>query len=173
MTQENLFKTNDGGDPEEIKGIFVHDCTDWKTGFLEDADGGPTCLWWNRLPTAKWGILEKLRKIVDDGGTFEIYYLQNMRACYRAVVRDFSLECEYGSKYREWKAKYDPAGIFEDYKLYWESEKHYGAAIVFMAEKFEQIPDKDQIPWENFVRYKDMNYDRRGGGIAAFTAIRP
>lgn len=109
--------------------------------------------------------MDQLARIIDDGGGFDLYYIKNNKAQYKARVIDFATAENYNEKYGEWKEE-NPHDIEENLSGY--DDGRHSAAIVFLIDKFCEL--KEQINVDNFVRYKNMKYDKRKG-IAAFTKI--
>ena len=152
---------------EIIKGLFVHERGDnWKQEFQKEIGNGKGCLCWHTLPVSyRKEIMEQLSSIIDDGGSFDFYYVKDNKAKYKARVIDFATAENYAEKYNEWKAD-NPIWIEEDLSDY--NDGDHSAAIVFFVDKFCEL--KEQISLDNFVRYKNMKYSNRTG-IAAFTRI--
>lgn len=152
---------------EVIKGLFVHERGDnWKQDFQKEIGNGKGCLWWHTLPVNyRKEIMEQLSSIIDDGGSFDFYYVKDNKAKYKARVIDFATAENYTEKYNEWKAD-NPIWTEENLSDY--NDDDHSAAIVFLVDKF--CEQKEQISIDNFVRYKNMKYDKRTG-IAAFIRI--
>ena len=76
---------------EIIKGLFVHERGDnWKQEFQKEIGNGKGCLWWHTLPVSyRKEIMEQLSSIIDDGGSFDFYYVKDNKAKYKARVIDF------------------------------------------------------------------------------------
>lgn len=152
---------------EVIKGLFVHETGDWKEDFQDRMDGGKGCLWWHSLPSRhKKEIMAQLSSIIDNGDSFDFYYVENNKARYKARVVDFATGENYKEKYAEWKEE-NPCDLMDDLSDY-ADEKGHTAAIVFFIDKFCGI--ENPIGIDNFVRYRNMSYSTRGG-MAAFTGI--
>ena len=152
---------------EVIKGLFAHETDDvWKQQLQKKIGNGKACVWWHTLPVhCQKEIMDQLARIIDDGGGFDLYYIKNNKAQYKARVIDFATAENYNEKYGEWKEE-NPHDIEENLSGY--DDGRHSAAIVFLIDKFCEL--KEQINVDNFVRYKNMKYDKRKG-IAAFTKI--
>lgn len=152
---------------EVIKGLFAHETDDvWKQQLQKKIGNGKACVWWHTLPVhCQKEIMDQLARIIDDGGGFDLYYIKNNKAQYKARVIDFATAENYNEKYGEWKEE-NPHDIEENLSGY--DDGRHSAAIVFLIDKF--CEQKEQINVDNFVRYKNMKYDKRKG-IAAFTKI--
>lgn len=152
---------------EVIKGLFAHETDDvWKQQLQKKIGNGEACVWWHTLPVhCQKEIMDQLARIIDDGGGFDLYYIKNNKAQYKARVIDFATAENYNEKYGEWKEE-NPHDIEENLSGY--DDGRHSAAIVFLIDKFCEL--KEQINVDNFVRYKNMKYDKRKG-IAAFTKI--
>ena len=152
---------------EVIKGLFAHETDDvWKQQLQKKIGNGKACVWWHTLPVhCPKEIMDQLARIIDDGGGFDLYYIKNNKAQYKARVIDFATAENYNEKYGEWKEE-NPHDIEENLSGY--DDGRHSAAIVFLIDKFCEL--KEQINVDNFVRYKNMKYDKRKG-IAAFTKI--
>ena len=152
---------------EVIKGLFAHETDDvWKQQLQKKIGNGKACVWWHTLPVhCPKEIMDQLARIIDDGGGFDLYYIKNNKAQYKARVIDFATAENYNEKYGEWKEE-NPHDIEENLSGY--DDGRHSAAIVFLIDKFCEL--KEQINVDNFIRYKNMRYDKRKG-IAAFTKI--
>lgn len=152
---------------EVIKGLLAHETDDvWKQQLQKKIGNGKACVWWHTLPVhCQKEIMDQLACIIDDGGGFDLYYIKNNKAQYKARVIDFATAENYNEKYGEWKEE-NPHDIEENLSGY--DDGRHSAAIVFLIDKFCEL--KEQINVDNFIRYKNMRYDKRKG-IAAFTKI--
>lgn len=152
---------------EVIKGLLAHETDDvWKQQLQKKIGNGKACVWWHTLPVhCQKEIMDQLARIIDDGGGFDFYYIKNNKAQYKARVIDFATAENYNEKYGEWKEE-NPHDIEENLSGY--DDGRHSAAIVFLIDKFCEL--KEQINVDNFIRYKNMRYDKRKG-IAAFTKI--
>lgn len=152
---------------EVIKGLLAHETDDvWKQQLQKKIGNGKACVWWHTLPVhCQKEIMDQLARIIDDGGSFDFYYIKNNKAQYKARVIDFATAENYNEKYGEWKEE-NPHDIEENLSGY--DDGRHSAAIVFLIDKFCEL--KEQINVDNFIRYKNMRYDKRKG-IAAFTKI--
>lgn len=152
---------------EVIKGLLAHETDDvWKQQLQKKIGNGKACVWWHTLPVhCQKEIMDQLARIIDDGGGFDFYYIKNNKAQYKARVIDFATAENYNEKYGEWKEE-NPHDIEENLSDY--DDGRHSAAIVFLIDKFCEL--KEQINVDNFIRYKNMRYDKRKG-IAAFTKI--
>ncbi len=149
-----------------IKGLFAHDNTGWQEDAVSDSNGGPICIWWHRGQPKE--IVKILRKIIDSGDTFDLYYIQANQAVYKATIADFATSSEeYESKKADW-ISYSPKWFQPTFSDYNDNDGKREAAIVFLASKFERL--NCRFPVELFVRYKNMSYNPRGG-MPAFTRI--
>lgn len=152
---------------EVIKGLLAHETDDvWKQQLQKKIGNGKACVWWHTLPVhCQKEIMDQLARIIDDGEGFDLYYIKNNKAQYKARVIDFATAENYNEKYGEWKEE-NPHDIEENLSGY--DDGRHSAAIVFLIDKFCEL--KEQINVDNFIRYKNMRYDKRKG-IAAFTKI--
>ena len=153
---------------EIVKGLFVHEKGNWKKEFIEKIGTGKGCLWWHTLPKAHKNendILTQLANIIDDGNIFELYYIENNKARYKAQVVDFATEQNYTEKYAEWKDM-NPLWIENEISDY--NDGKHTARFVFLVNEFCEL--ENPIDVNNFLRYKNMSYSTRGG-IAAYTKI--
>ncbi|MDD4822006.1 MAG: AAA family ATPase [Bacteroidales bacterium] len=161
---------------ETIKGLFAHDSDyRWKESFLEDIGDGKGCLWWHTLPVRfEKEIMAQLSRIIDDGESFDFYYITNNKAEYKARVIDFATDGNYTTKYAIWEqenetlAEKKKAIAWGNKEFSKYSDGTHTAAIVFLVDNFIKLANP--IPLENVVRYKNMGYSIRGG-LAAFTNI--
>lgn len=151
---------------EAVKGLFVHETGGWKSDFIEDIGIGKGCIWWHALPSNyNDEIMSQLLSIIDNGDSFDLYYIENNRACYKAHVIDFATADNYENKYADWKSE-NPIWLEEHLSDY-EDEKHT-AQIVFLVDQFDKL--EKPIDVDCFVKYRNMKYNKRGG-IAAFTRV--
>lgn len=153
-------------EPDDVKGLFMHDTGSWKDEFLDDIGDGKGCLWWHTLPVRyREKIMSRLADIISRGSSFDLYYIVRNLAAYRARVVDFATRENYAEKYPIWKQE-NPCWISADFGGYADDSHH--AEIVFLVDYFKKV--ETPIYVENFSKYKNMKYSTRGG-VAAFTKI--
>lgn len=135
----------------EIKGLVARDGEDWKANFEEDiaaTSQGYGVMWRHNLPTDNAMVLKALRKIIDNGDTFDFYIVERNWATYKAVVEDFVLAKDYPDVVDDWKKK-DPAWFKEDFAEYNSKDANGNitqqAKIAFLVKSFNYIPDEEQL----------------------------
>lgn len=158
-----IYEIENEWNPTEIEGLFVHDNTGWQDKAVEDSKDNYICLWWHKLPSEK--IIDNLRKIIEDKQTFDIYYIQNNVAKYKATIVDFSTKNNYELRLKDWQ-ELMPEWMENDFNDYQDGKRN--AAIVFLSCGLQKL--QNTIPKANFVLYNNMKYNIRGG-IAAYTKI--
>lgn len=173
-----IYHLRNKWDPEPkevIKGLFAHHSENkWKDDFLGDIGDGKGCLWWHILPVRyRDEIMAQLSRIIDDGESFDFYYINDNKAEYKARVIDFATAENYTTKYATWEENETLAG--KNKTIAWGnkefskySDGSHSAEIVFLVDEFIKLAKP--IPLDNIVKYKNMSYSVRGG-IAAFTNI--
>lgn len=130
---------------EVIKGLFAHERKDlWKQNLQNKIGDGKACVWWHTLPPTRYKkeIMDQLSSIIDNGGNFDLYYIKNKKAQYKARVIDFATAENYDEKYGEWKDQ-NPHDIEENFSGYYDGNKH--AAIVFLIDKFCEKKNKSTL----------------------------
>lgn len=141
----------------KIKGLVARDGTDWREEFIDDISSssfGYGVLWRNTLPTGKQKIIEKLRNIINEGNTFDFYFVKDNITTYKAIIEDFATKEEYPNIKNKWESK-QPIWFNEDFSKY-KSEKQQ-AKVVFLVKAFEKIPRENQLHINNFEIFEQAN----------------
>jgi MoxR-like ATPase len=141
----------------EIQGLITRDSTNWTEEFLEDissSSSGYGVLWRNTLPTGKQKIIEKLRNIINEGNTFDFYFVKDNLTTYKAIIEDFATKEEYPNIKNKWESK-QPIWFNKDFSKY-KSEKQQ-AKVVFLVKAFEKIPRENQLHINNFEIFEHAN----------------
>jgi Cdc6-like AAA superfamily ATPase len=146
--------------------LFAHERENWKEDFQKDMGNGKGCVWWNSLPVQyRDEIMEQISRIIDNGDSFDFYWVENNKARFKARVVDFATKNSYEDKYAKWKNE-NPTGIEKKISDY--STEKQTAEIVFLIDELIEL--EKQFSVDYLEKYNDMGYNLRGG-IAAFTGI--
>lgn len=153
----------------DIAGLIAHEAADgWKYDLQNEmSNGSYGCIWWHKLPNKQHRseILQKLRSIIDDGDTFDFYYIKNNQAYFKAVVKDFATVDDYAERQEQW-SEHNPVWFNPDISEY--CDDNHQADIVFLISSFEHIEPGIMI--DNFHLYKNRTYNHRTD-IVAYEAI--
>lgn len=152
-----------------IEGLFAHDTDDtWKSELIHEMQSSAYgCIWWHKRPVNyKNEIISSLRSKINDGETFDFFYISGNMATHRARVVDFSLKESYNKVVSKWKEK-APVWFNEEAADYMSSTQ--SADIIFLIDKFEKLGKP--IPINKFRRYKNMKYSQRQT-MAAYSEIK-
>lgn len=145
----------------EIKGLVARDSTDWKADFEEEiatSTQGYGIMWRHNLPRDYDTVLKALKKLINNGDTFDFYIIEGNMATYKAVVEDFVLAQDYPDVVDDWKMK-DPVWFNERVEDYNSKDSDgnitHQAQIVYLVKSFTSIPKNEQLNIGNNFILKD------------------
>lgn len=135
-----------------IEGLWTRDSTNWQDNLIEEMGNGYAVGWHHLFPS---GWFEKkvqylLMQLLDENGSFPIYYVTNNKAVYKATVCDMADEKTYDKKVAEWKAK-NPVWFYDKFKNYVDENKK--AKVVFLMSKFIKLKEEEQFTYDLFEEY--------------------
>lgn len=142
-------------DKIDIKGLVARDTGDWKNDFEEDIAASPQgygVMWRHNLPTDNATVLKALRRIIDNGETFDFYIVETNLTTYKAVVGDFVLKKDYPDVMEDWKKK-EPAWFHKKFSDYKSNNQH--AEIAFLVQSFNKIKKSEQLDIRNNFTLKN------------------
>ena len=119
---------------DDVNGLMASDGTGWQDRIIPiDSDYDGVILWNSKKPTKRNKTIKFLRDIINDGGTFPLFYSQGGLVNYKATIVDFAISSK---EYKDWDGNkiLNYLDKFEDYKD--DNKKAY---IVFLAESLEKI----------------------------------
>lgn len=134
---------------DEIIGLMAADNTGWQEDFIKESQSMQGLVVWNsKKPTGTNNTLKGLRNIIENGGTFPLYYATRGAVQYVAIIRDFAIN---NNQLSDWKItkneeiyNYNPE--IEDF-----TDENKSAKILFLAERIEKI---SPINIDNFSFYE-------------------
>lgn len=121
---------------DEVVALMASDSTGWQEEIIPLNDKYDGVILWNsKKPTKGNKTIKFLRDIINDGGTFPLFYSQVGLVNYKATIVDFAISSkEYQTKDWDGNKILNYLNAFEDYKD--DNKKAY---IVFLAESLEKI----------------------------------
>lgn len=138
----------------EIVGLMATDSTGWHDGYIKEIKAGgynATILWNSKTPVGTDHTMQLLRELLDQRGSFYLYYTVKDQVTYRAKIIDFVRnQSELQSK--KWNQEYSIYGYSEKFSDYSDKPRNLSAKIVFLGEELEKIKP---IPLSAFTFYSD------------------
>ena len=115
-------------------------------------------MWRHNLPIDNATVLKALRRIIDNGETFDFYFVEENMTTYKAVVEDFALAKDYPDLVDDWKKK-EPVRFHERFEDY-NSKNLAGkitqqAKIVYLVKSFNRIHKSEQLNIDTNFKLKD------------------
>ncbi|CAN5751786.1 hypothetical protein BH10BAC3_BH10BAC3_11840 [soil metagenome] len=143
---------------DSIAGLVAIDssATDWMNEAIEKCNNSNGMVfWWSKTPTGTTDTLEKLTHKIKRDKFFELFYIVNGFAQYRAEVIDFATDDDYEEK--NWKEIDGLAGVENNFIDY--SDSKHSAAIVFQVQHFEKLDEP--VPVNAFTWYSNFSAPRQ------------
>ncbi|MBN2772177.1 MAG: AAA family ATPase [Spirochaetes bacterium] len=146
-----------------ISGIVGSDSNDWKTYAIKDIEAkGYYVLWWSKKPSKGVNVLNQLKTLIENDGSFPFYILNQGMAEYLLRVNDFAIKDDYTEKIKEWEI--DVPG-----KTITEFGDNKQAHIVFYIDRIDHI--KSEISADDFNYWNGASKPRQDN-LQPFTSIR-
>ncbi|MDI1355736.1 MAG: AAA family ATPase [bacterium] len=141
---------------EEVVGLMASDGTGWQDEHIEEMSGFDSCIIWNsKRPSGTINTLKFLRNIVNEGGSFPLYYSSGGNVNYKADIIDFAEKQDDLDK-KQWDKKQNILYYHDKFEDYKDSKK--SASIVFLANSIEKI---NPISVSEFKFYKEYDAPRQ------------
>lgn len=152
-----------------IQGLIVRDSTEWKEEFMEGVQKKEYGVMWRHRTPSDFdnGVKDSLRQLIDENGYFPFYIIEKNYTCYKAEVIDFVIEKDYSKVRDDWEND-NPEWFSYDWNGY--SDAAQIAKIAFLVRKFESIPNNQQIHYNEFSTYNNMQASRTNP--VAYTHIK-
>jgi 5-methylcytosine-specific restriction protein B len=133
---------------DEVVGLVASDSTGWQEKMCKSSTATTTNFFiiWNSKKPSGNETLGCLKKIIEDGRPFNLFYSVNKQVKYIAKVIDFALD-QKDLDTKNWDNK-NISGYFSNFDKYRDDNKT--AKIVFLVEKLDKI---EPIPIESFDFY--------------------
>lgn len=135
-----------------IEGLWTRDTTDWQDDLIDEMGDGYGVSWKHQYPSG-WDnkkVKQSLKQLLDEKGTFPIYFVERNMAVYRAAVCDMADEGTYDKKVADWKTK-NPAWFCSNFKDYNNDNKR--AKIVFLLSELVKLKPEEQFNASLFEEY--------------------
>jgi 5-methylcytosine-specific restriction endonuclease McrBC GTP-binding regulatory subunit McrB len=141
---------------DSVIGLMASDGTGWQDEHIDELPGYDASVVWNsKRPSGTTQTLKILRNIVDEGGTFPLYYSSGGNVNYRATIIDFA-ESQEELDRKQWDKKYDILHYQDKFANYTGASK--SANIVFLSKTIEKI---NPVPVAAFGFYKQYDSPRQ------------
>lgn len=141
---------------DEVIGLMASDGTGWQDEHIEELPGHDASVVWNsKRPSGTSQTLKFLRTIVDEGGSFPLYYSSGGNVNYRATIIDF-VESQEELDKKQWDKKYNILHYQDKFANYTGASK--SASIVFLSKIIEKIKP---VPVSEFQFYKQYDAPRQ------------
>ncbi len=141
-----------------VTGLMASDSTGWFDGFVKESSKHKYSIVWNsKKPSGRDATLKALRKVIDEDGSFNLFYCSNKKVNYAAKIVDFA-EDNQDYQNKNWKSThkviYGSNSLFSEY-----SDGKKKASIVFLCESFNKIKPIDRNEFEVFKNYSYPTQD--------------
>jgi 5-methylcytosine-specific restriction endonuclease McrBC GTP-binding regulatory subunit McrB len=141
---------------DEVIGLMASDGTQWQDEFIEEREGYEASILWNsKRPSGTNKTIKFLKNIINEGGSFPLYYSSGGFANYKAEIIDFAESQEDLDK-KQWDKKYKILYYNKVFSGYNDNKK--AARIVFLSKSISRI---DPIPVANFEFYDGYDAPRQ------------
>lgn len=135
-----------------IEGLWTRDATGWQEDLIDEMGDGYGVSWKHQYPSGWFHrkVKQLLKILLDEEGSFPIYFVEKNMAVYRATVCDMADEVTYDKKVADWKAK-NPAWFCNNFKDYRDKSKR--AKIAFLLSEFVKLKHEEQFAASLFEEY--------------------
>lgn len=139
-----------------VIGLMASDGTGWQDEHIEEIpDFDASIIWNSKRPSGTSQTLKFLRNIIEEGGTFPLYYSSGGIVNYRAIIADF-VENQKELDERQWNKESNILYFNEKFEDYRDTKK--SAKIVFLANTIEKI---NPVPVSDFQFYNGYDAPRQ------------
>lgn len=123
---------------DEVVALMASDGTGWQDDHIKELGHADVSIIWNsKKPKKTQKSLKSLRKIIDQGESFELFYAQGSKVRYKANIIDFVTTADEYNKKQWHKDFLHIHGFNKDFSQYADQNKK--AHIVFLCDAFERI----------------------------------
>lgn len=141
---------------DEVIGLMASDGTGWQDNYIQEMEGYDASIIWNsKRPSGKDKTVRFLKDIVDEGGSFNLYYCSGGIITHKATVIDFA-ENQQELDRKQWNQKQKIYGYQSEFVNYNDGKKN--AKIVFLVNSLEKT---DPILISEFEFYRDYSSPRQ------------
>jgi len=141
---------------DDVIGLMASDGTGWQDNYIQEMEGYDAGIIWNsKRPSGTGKTLKFLKDIIDDGGSFNLYYCSGGIVTHKATIIDFA-ENQQELDRKHWSQKQKIYGYQTDFTNY--SDGKNKSKIVFLANSLEKtVP----IPISEFEFYGNYSIPRQ------------
>lgn len=141
---------------EEVVALMASDGTGWQDEHIEEMEGYDAAVIWNsKRPSGTNETIKFLRRSVEGGESFNLYYSARGMVNYKATVIDFAENQEQLNS-KEWEKGKRVLYYKPDFTSYRDDRK--SAAIIFLASRVEKI---EAVQVSDFTFYKGYDAPRQ------------
>lgn len=141
---------------DQVIGLMASDGTGWQDNYIQEMEGYDAAIIWNsKRPSGTGKTLKFLKDIIDDGGSFNLYYCSGGIVTHKATIIDF-VENQKELDRKNWSQKLKIYAYQTDFVNYNDGKKK--SSIVFLANSLEKIIP---IPISKFEFYGKYSIPRQ------------
>ena len=141
---------------DDVIGLMASDGTGWQDSYIQEMENYDASIIWNSKRPSGTGKTEKfLKNIIDEGGSFNLYYCSGGVITHKASIKDFALNQQELDK-KQWNKIQQIYEYQYDFNNYIDGKK--SAKIVFLADSLEKT---DPIPISKFEFYNGYSVPRQ------------
>lgn len=118
-----------------VAGLIASDGLEWKEKTRAALEKQKSAVvWWSKRPTGKMPVVNQLKRLLSEKGSFPFYFTRGGKVSHRARVIDIAFPDDYDQKKGRWSEAYEFQEDFEDY-----TDDTKSAALAFLIDEMEKI----------------------------------